>query len=94
MEIADPPIRNTEARIVSGKRRVWGNERDDGKDKLIWELENCKIGSVIIQSKELMRESVLRLVWGAGDRLMAGGRCCFLPRPDASLVKKAEVFSM
>ena len=71
--------------------RVWGDVKDNGKDKLVWELENCKIWSVIIQSKELMREFVLRLVWGAGDRLMAGGRCCFLPRPDASLVEK--VFS-
>ena len=49
------------------------------------------------RSKEQTRELVLRLVWGAGDAkdfdngTVAGS--CFLPRPDASLVKNAKVCS-
>ena len=41
---------------------------------------------VNIQSKEVMQEVVLRLVWGAGvDR-------CFTPRPYTSLVRNIEGF--
>ena len=46
MEIADLPIRNTEAWIVSGTLWVWGDVRDDVNDKLDWEFEDCEMGSV------------------------------------------------
>ena len=37
MEIADPLIRSTEARIVSDELRIWGDMRENGKDDLIRE---------------------------------------------------------
>ena len=40
MEITDPPIRNTEAFIMSGELRIRGDLREDGEDKLVWESEN------------------------------------------------------
>ena len=46
--------------------------------------------SISIGSKELVREIVLRLVWGAGDRSMIGRG--LPPKPCASLVKNVEIF--
>ena len=40
MEIANLPIRNTETCIVIGEQRVWGDVREDGKDKLVWEFKH------------------------------------------------------
>jgi len=78
---------------VTGKVRVWGDVREDGKDELIRELENCEngTGEVSIRPKELMEELVLRLVWGAEDRWIAG--CCFPTRRYASLEKNVRIFS-
>jgi len=63
------PILNTVPCIVTSEMRVWGNMREDGKDELVRELENCEngTGQVSIRSKELMEEPALRLVWGAGE---------------------------
>ena len=40
MEIANPLIRDTEACVVSGELRVWGDLREDTKDKLVWKFKN------------------------------------------------------
>ena len=43
--------------------------RENGKDKFVWEFENCENGTeqMSIRSGGVMRELILRLVWGAGD---------------------------
>ena len=63
MEITDPLVRNAEAFIVSGALRIWGDMREDGKDKLVWEFENCEnsMGQISVRPKEVTRELVLRL---------------------------------
>ena len=65
---------------------VWRDLKQDGKDELIWEFENCENGTgwIKTRSKEPMGEPVLRQVWGAGDRPMAGG--CLLLRLYVCLV--------
>ena len=61
-----PHMPNTKSRIVTGELRVWGDVRENGKDKFVWEFENCENGLINVQSKELRRVLALRLVWGAG----------------------------
>jgi len=39
------PILNAVPCIVTGKVWIWGNVREDGKDELIRELENCENGT-------------------------------------------------
>ena len=92
-------ILNAESCIMANESRVWGDVREDRKEEFVRELENCKKGMrwVSFRSKGLIRELVLRLVWGAGDPRdfdngITTGRC-FLPRPDVSLAKNPEVFS-
>ena len=29
---------------MSGALRIWGDMREDGKDKFVWESENCENG--------------------------------------------------
>ena len=85
----------TEPRIVAGELQFWGDVGEDRKDQLVWESEDYENGMrwIDVRSEEVMRELVLRLVWGAGlgDRPMAGW--CFLPRPDASRAKNVGEFS-
>ena len=83
--------------MVTDKLRIWGDVGEDGKDDLVWELEDCENGTgwISIQSKESVRGIVLRLVWGArgpNDSVngTVGGNS-FLRRPYARLVKTAEV---
>ena len=82
---------------MSGQLGVWRDVRENGEDEFVWEFENCGMergGSTFnILPKELMRELVLRLVWGAGGPkdFDSGGRC-FLPRTSVSLVKNVKAF--
>jgi len=71
--------------IGTGELRIRGDVGEDGKDELVWELENCEngMGWVSIPSEEPMEEIVLRLVWGAGARR-------FPTRPYASLASLAK----
>jgi len=91
-------ILGTEPRIVTGELRFWGDVEEYGKDKLVWEFENCEKRMRQINVRlEVTREVILRLVWGAGedrdfDNGLIGGRC-FPPNPDANLVKNVEVLS-
>jgi len=80
--------------ITTGEMRIWGDMGEDGKDELVWELENCEngMGWISIRSKALMEELILRLVWGAGDRRRIAG-CCFPTRRYPSLEKCPGVFS-
>ena len=76
MVIVDPQfILNTEPCKVTDELR--GDMREDGKDKLVWEFENCesRMERISVRSRELMRALVLRLVW------------------DVNLVKNDEVLS-
>ena len=85
--------------ITGGPWRVRRDVRENGKNKLVREFENCEseMENVSIRSKETMRRLVLRLVWGAGDpKDLDSGTTAgysFLPTPYASLVKNVEVFS-
>ena len=45
MEITDPLIRKTPTCMVSGKPWIWGDTREDVKNKFIREFENCKNGT-------------------------------------------------
>ena len=91
MEITDPLIWNTEA-CMFGELWTWGDMKEDGMNKFVCESENCEngMGQIKIRPKEVTRELVLRLFWGAGDRSMVGRR--FLPRFCVSLVKNVEIF--
>ena len=97
MVIIEPEIiLSTEPYTVTGVFRIWGDVRENRKDKLIREFENCenRTGQMSVRSEELRRELVLRLVWGAGDpRDFDGGRGCSQQRPCVSLVKRVEVCS-
>jgi len=80
-------ILSAESCIVTSESRLWGDVRENRKDKFVWELEDCKNGmeQISVRSKELMRGFVLRLVWGAGDLRDSDngttvGRC-FVTRP-------------
>ena len=37
-------VLNTEPCVVSGEAWVWGDAGENGKDKLVWEFENCENG--------------------------------------------------
>ena len=41
---AVPAIWNTESGIVTSEPRVWGDVRENGKDKLVRKFENCENG--------------------------------------------------
>ena len=76
MVIVDPQfILNAKPCVVTDE--IWGDVREDGKDKLVREFENCESGmeQISVRSRELIRELVLKLVWGA------------------NLVKNVDVFS-
>ena len=81
----------TEPRIVTSELRLWGDVRENGENQLVWDSENCEqeMEYISIQQEETTEEFVLKLVWGAGDRPMAGRRrSLFLRlRPFADLVK-------
>lgn len=56
---ADPPGKlNAKPCIVAGELRVWGDMRENGKYKFIWEFENCEngIARINIQPKGLTRK--------------------------------------
>ena len=80
-------------------QRVWRDVRENRKDEFVREFEDCRnwMEYIGIMSKELMREFVLKLVWGTGDpRDFDSGTVAgrgSLQRPYASLVKKIEAFS-
>ena len=59
MIIIDPNIiHHTEPCIVTGKLRVWADVREDRNDKLVWEFENCEVGSrSIFASKHWYKSS-------------------------------------
>jgi len=45
MVIVDRPmVLNAESRVAAGKRWVWRDVGENGKDELVWELENCETG--------------------------------------------------
>ena len=45
MIIADSLLmQSTESRIMTGVSRVWGDVRENGNDKLVWEFENYEGG--------------------------------------------------
>ena len=69
MVIAGPLARmlDAESCIMNGVFREWGDVRENGKDQLVWEFENCGSWLVRTRSKELMEEFLLRLVWCMGD---------------------------
>jgi len=78
MVIADlHTILNAVPRIAAGEMWVRGDVRENDKEELGWELENCDngMGYVSIRSNKLVEEPVRGLVWGAGDRRVS--RCCF-----------------
>ena len=56
--------------MVTSKLRERGDVRENGKDKFVWEFENCenRMEQVSIRTTEVTQEIVMRLVWGAGDR--------------------------
>jgi len=35
-------ILNTKSCLVIGEPRLWGDVKENGKDKLVWELEDCE----------------------------------------------------
>jgi len=37
-------VLSTESCIVTGEPRFWGDVRENGKDKLVWEFEDWKNG--------------------------------------------------
>lgn len=39
-----PAVLNPELCVVSGEAWVWGDARENGKDKLVREFENCENG--------------------------------------------------
>ena len=97
MVIVEPlTIQTTEPRVATGELRIWGGVRENGKDELIWEFEDCEneTGWIRFDRKQ---ELVLRLVWGAGgprdfdNGTMAGRR--FLRKPYTNLSKTVGVFS-
>jgi len=86
--------------ILASELRFWVDVGENGKDKLVWEFENCGKGMrwINVQSKEETQEIVQRLVWGAGDAndidsgMVARGRG-IIPNLHASVEKNVEVFS-
>ena len=43
MVIVEPEtIQSTEPYIVTGELRVWGDVREERKDGLVWEFEDCE----------------------------------------------------
>ena len=55
---------NLEPCILIGEPRIRGNVRENGKDKLVWEFENCENERNIstFYLKKTTRRLVLRLV--------------------------------
>ena len=82
MEVVDIQIiLSTEPCIITNGLRVWEDAGEDRKDKFVRELENCKNGmeEVNARSQGLMRELVLRLVWGEGEEEgVARSKACML----------------
>ena len=58
MEIVGPPTTlNIRPEVVTGVLRIRGDVRENRKDKLVWEFENCEVGSINTRSKEQWYES-------------------------------------
>jgi hypothetical protein len=51
-----------------------------------------KCNAIEVRSKELIREHVLRQVWGPGGPRDSESRRCFTPRLFASLERNVKVF--
>ena len=65
---------------MSGVPRIRGDVREDTKDKLVWEFENCEVESINIGSKELTRPLVLTQAGLGRGRSIDGRTPVFLTK--------------
>jgi len=50
--VDDHGVLKTEPCIETGELWLWGDARDNGKDKLVWEFEDCETESQFTDSAE------------------------------------------
>ena len=79
---------------MTSEPRFWGDMGENGEKEVGWEFEDYEEGwDGLIFGGVATGEFLRGLVWGAGDRPMAGAAgLSFLRRPCGDLVKNLETF--